>query len=270
MKKIRVSCLSCRKEITTNNLSKHLGSKACSKKRISIDESWRQQNGKYRCPSCEKEYTKKGIGTHIWRAHTKEGQAFVENQTPYIGFSEGHRIIWNKGLTSDTDDRVKRIAKNLKDGYTSGRITPSMKGKNHTKEAKLKISEKLSRNNKGGRCKWYMVEGQKLQGTWEREVAKKLSSFGIIWRKLSLQRDSLKYIKQGKEHYYTPDLFLQEYNCFLEIKGYWWGDDKEKMRLVCEQHTTFSKQVVIIEKEQYDCLLYTTRKEDFLKILMAV
>ena len=39
-------------------------------KPISIDEKWKLSNGKYQCPICQKEYTRKGIATHIYRSHT--------------------------------------------------------------------------------------------------------------------------------------------------------------------------------------------------------
>ncbi len=37
--------------------------------KIEINEDWKQSNGKYQCPHCEKEYARKGISTHIWRMH---------------------------------------------------------------------------------------------------------------------------------------------------------------------------------------------------------
>ena len=46
---------------------------------IQVKEEWLQDNGKYACPECGKEYTKKGISTHIWRTHTKKGQTHITN-----------------------------------------------------------------------------------------------------------------------------------------------------------------------------------------------
>ena len=39
---------------------------------IQIDENWRQESGLYKCPHCSKEYSKSGIGPHIWRSHTED------------------------------------------------------------------------------------------------------------------------------------------------------------------------------------------------------
>jgi len=41
-------------------------------KKIIVNEKWKQNNGKYQCPICKKEYTKKGIITHIYRSHTNK------------------------------------------------------------------------------------------------------------------------------------------------------------------------------------------------------
>lgn len=52
---------------------------------------------------------------------------------------------------------------------------------------------------------------------------------------------------------HTPDLFLKEYDVYLEIKGYWWGDDKRKMDAVKQQHP--EKKIVIIEKNEYNRIM---------------
>lgn len=126
-------------------------------------------------------------------------------------------------------------------------------GKKHTDETKKKISEKLSVNNKGGRSKWYIVAGQSVQGTWERNVALKLEELGIRWQKLKTNRDTLEYVMDGKTRRYTPDFYLPDYDVYLEIKGHWWGRDKEKMNIVKETHK--DKNIFVAEKEQYEKIL---------------
>ncbi len=129
----------------------------------------------------------------------------------------------------------------------------SFLGKLHTDESKRKISEKLSVNNKGGRTKWYEVSGQKVQGTWERNIALKFDEIGIIWIKLKTNKDILKYIMNNKVKSYTPDFYLPQFDIYLEIKGFWWGQDKEKMKIVIETHT--DKEIFIIEKLEYEQIL---------------
>ena len=49
--------------------------------------------------------------------------------------------VWNKGLTADTSDIIKRRVEKLKQRYANGEITPSMKGKHHSDEEKKHLSE---------------------------------------------------------------------------------------------------------------------------------
>lgn len=154
---------------------------------------------------------------------------------------------WNTGLSKDTDERVLRHSNTLK-----GKVGTFL-GKKHTTESKRKISQKLSINNKGGRSKWYEVAGQKVQGTWERNVALKFEELGIVWKKLKTNRDTLEYVMDDKIRCYTPDFYLPDYDVFLEIKGRWWGRDKEKMEIVLKTYP--NKNIVIVEKEQYNKIL---------------
>lgn len=57
----------------------------------------------------------------------------------------------------------------------------------------------------------------------------------------------------GKVRSYTPDFYLPKENIYLEIKGYWWGDDKRKMEIVVETYK--DTKFVIIEKEEYKKIL---------------
>jgi hypothetical protein len=157
----------------------------------------------------------------------------------YVSKTLGH-TPWNKGKTG------------LQDAWNKG-LPGTFTGRKHTDETKRKISEKLSVNNKGGRSKWYEVAGQKVQGTWERNIALKLEELEIKWVKLKTNIDTLKYEMEGKIRSYTPDFYLPEFDMYLEIKGFWWGNDKEKMRIVLETHK--DKRIVVVEKLQYEQIL---------------
>lgn len=53
-----------------------------------------------RCKICGKEFTEKGIGSHMWRIHGNG-----KNFSPTKG-----RPAWNKGLTKETSESVRRQA----------------------------------------------------------------------------------------------------------------------------------------------------------------
>jgi very-short-patch-repair endonuclease len=83
-----------------------------------------------KCQFCGKEYTKKGIGTHIWRNHG-DGKKF----NPNIGYLIGNQKIWNKGLTKENNNGVRKISEGLK-GKSAG-----FSGKKHKKISIDKISQ---------------------------------------------------------------------------------------------------------------------------------
>lgn len=114
----------------------------------------------------------------------------------------------------------------------------------------------MSLHNPGGKCKWFEVAGQKVQGSWERDIALKFEQLKINWNKLKVNSDILKYIINNIEKSYTPDFYLKEYNLYIEIKGFWWGNDKEKMDAVMDQHP--DKKILIIEKKLYKSIINDT------------
>lgn len=71
----------------------------------------------------------------------KELQNHLKEKHPERATSGG----WNKGLTAETDIRVAKLKETLKEGYKSGRIIPSQKGKIHTENQKKLISESRKR-----------------------------------------------------------------------------------------------------------------------------
>lgn len=166
-------------------------------------------------------------------------------ESTFVKYNYENRIAWNKGKSQKDYPNLARPNQRGK------RFGASLTG--HTEETKRKISEKLSINNKGGRSKWYDVAGQRVQGTWERDVALKLEEMKIKWIKLKTNRDTLKYVMDGKVRSYTPDFYLEDYDVYLEIKGFWWGNDKEKMRIVLETHK--DTNIFVVEKEQFNKIM---------------
>lgn len=169
-------------------------------------------NNSYKCVSCEFfSTTRQSVTAHWWRNHTVEGKQ-------HVSYGTGPRKVkrtkpaWNKGLTKDTDFRVAKY------GATISKNTKGRPGRPHTAEAKLKISRAMSINNKGGKSKWYKVSGQKVQGTWERNVAMKLDEFNVKWQKIKTNNHTFEYVMDGNTRSYSPDFYLVDFNIYLEIK----------------------------------------------------
>jgi hypothetical protein len=120
-------------------------------------------------------------------------------------------------------------------------------------EARKRLSIAQSTNNRGGKSKWYLVSNQLVQGTWERDLAIKMNLLNIKWNKLKTGKDVWPYVIDGNIRNYTPDFYLEEFDVYLDPKGYWWGNDKHKIEEVRRQHS--NKRLIIIETPLYKTLL---------------
>lgn len=207
-----------------------------------------------KCEICGKEYSKMGIGTHIWRTH---GDGILHD--PNIGFKNGtKKQIWNKGLSKKESPALMKASVKLSE-------TVKMKIKNGTylpikwsEEFRQKQSSKMSTFNPGGKCKWFDFKKEngeivKLQGTWEVRFAKILEKIDPLWIKPSLgnKEHSFEWTNERK-YTYTPDFWSPKFQTYFEVKGYWWGNDKEKMELVKLQNENL--KVIIIQRKELELL----------------
>lgn len=97
-------------------------------------------------------------------------------------------------------------------------------GKNHPRYGKQ--SPKGS-----GRCQWYYYNGKTYQGTWEFKVG--------LWfeqqNKKFYCHDNVKQFKyelNNTDKTYCPDFYLPDENVFIEVKGYFTKEDKQKIETI--------------------------------------
>jgi hypothetical protein len=190
------------------------------------------------CPLCNKQG--KSVKYHFWRMH---GDGRSHN--PNIGYKNGTRSGWNKGLTKDSDERIK---------VASEKCSRSTKGKPRTTpisdSAKQKLSKIAIEREFGGSNRnkhahgWYEspYAGKVwLESSYEFKVAKILDENKIEWKRPK----HLNYIIDGKKKRYFPDFFLVQYNLYLDPKNdFLIQKDKEKIRTVCKQNNV---EVVILD-----------------------
>jgi hypothetical protein len=244
--KIKLNCELCGKSISKPNYQKHL--QFCVKEKP-LKETINYKDwifdGMYHCPCCElKTDSQRQIISHYWRLHTESGQ---KHKPQPASLANGLHNSWNRGLTKKTDSRV------AKNAAAVSKATTGRPGRPQSERNKIQTSLRMSLHNPGGKSKWYTVAGQKVQGTWERNIAIKLEELGIKWYKPKVNKDVWRYELNGKTRSYTPDIYLVDLNIYLEVKGYWWGNDRAKMAAVLEQHT--DKRLLVIEKDQYEKII---------------
>lgn len=141
---------------------------------------------------------------------------------------------WNKGLTK-SDPRVESYVNTLKQSILNGKYIPHRRSLSDTEKI-ARSNEMKSRYARGwestcGRCKKYDYHSNiagdiKVDGTWELKVCKYLDSLGVIW-----QRNKLRFTyskKDGTESTYQPDFYVNDWDLFIEVKGYETDLDKCK------------------------------------------
>lgn len=101
---------------------------------------------------------------------------------------------------------------------------------------------------KAGRCKKYdyyspIAGSVKLDGTWELKVAKWLDDQQLTWER---NNKRFPYIHlNGKQSHYVPDFWVEEWNAYLEVKGYETKLDRCKW-------SQFADKLIIWKKNEID------------------
>lgn len=161
------------------------------------------------CDFCRKEFTK--LIHHI--AYCKDNP----NRSTKVGKPKGIPP-WNKGKTGF----VTSVETRAKIGIKS-------RGRTHSVETKEKMSQqKKDLYASGweptcGRSKKYKYSSPiagdiSVDGTWELIVAKYLDFLRFTWQR---NRKRFPYIHlNGKDSTYQPDFYIEEIDCYIEVKGY--------------------------------------------------
>ena len=160
--------------------------------------------------------------------------------------------VWNKGLTKDTDIRVKQYAETHAQKIQSGEITPSFKGKTHSVETKEALKLKALNNDyirvNKKTTPYKKPDGiiVKLDSKWEITVATNLDKVGIEW----IRPKPLKwYDAKGFVHNYFADFYIPAWDAYLDPKNDWAEiDQKEKLAYLSKHY----KNVFILKKHQLD------------------
>ena len=194
-------CKKCGREIGISGFKNHYNS--CSG---IVEKHWFiNEKNQYECKICHYISDHSGIGNH------------VKYHFGYENPNKGHKA-WNNGLTKETSEILKMSSEKIKEGYKSGRSTPSFLGKKHSEETRKKwksnpnmggLREGSGRGIKG----WH--KGFYCRSTWE-----------LAWLVYQLEHeikvehchDTFEYEFEGKKHRYYPDFIVD--GKYIEIKGF--------------------------------------------------
>ena len=140
-----------------------------------------------------------------------------------------HHVSWNKGLTKETDNRVKHQGEKYSQRVKEGIIKPWSSGltketdervRNIAKKSSESISNKVKLDtwhNSFGKSKLVEYNGILFHGNWEVEFAKFLDKHIISWVRPT---EKFNYAFENKHRFYTPDFYLTDLDIYIEVKGY--------------------------------------------------
>ncbi len=157
------------------------------------------------------------------------------------GIYRGNGGCWNKGLKKKDHPAIAKFAKTLSEQKIGN------PGHKHSEETKRILSMKRTHfleTHPGNNIDWYIVNNGekdiKVQGKWEKEVAEWLNRSLIKW-----DRHRVKY---DNHRTYTPDFWLPEHNCYIEVKGWMKKRDIDKMKKVIKETGI---KIKILSKQHY-------------------
>jgi hypothetical protein len=224
-------------KICTNNINKH----NCKKEK---------DNTIYYCKFCNKPCVgKNSLVQHEIRC--KENPDKIKRR---CNFNYPGKVIWNKGLTKETDERVKKQSETAKQKYKDGENKVWCDGLTKETDERIKnssikiqntIDKKIKDNNwHNSHNLTYLYKDFKFDSYWEVLFVQFLDKYNILWVRNT--NDSFEYTYKNSPHKYYPDFYLPDYDLYIEIKGYFSEKDINKW----EQ---FTKNIDIYDsKDLYD------------------
>ncbi len=255
-------CLKCNGLYHPGILWRH--EKYCTGKKITkteitrnkIKEEWKQKNGKYKCPYCDKEYSKMGIMTHI--NYHKNPLSFQGKNNGMYGKVGKNQYIKAKENNEVFIPSYKELKGRTKTAIARNKIRWSMPNAREIFSQKIREAIKrnpdaYSANNVCGRTKLYdkldsLGNKTKLNGKWELSVAEYLNKNKIRWiNKIK----PFNYIWENRSHLYFPDFYLIDLNIYIEVKGYERARDHAKWKSVKNLIILRKKEIKLIRDNKY-------------------
>lgn len=205
----------------------------------------------YICKYCGKQCKNKNSLVHHEKLCKENPDRIIYRRDNFNNFG---RIAWNKGLTKETDERLKKQSETAKQKYKDGENKVWCDGltkesDERIKKASIKIQNTIDKKIKDNN--WhnshnlvYLYKDFKFDSYWEVLFVQFLDKYNILW--VRNNKDSFEYTYQNSSHKYYPDFYLPDYDLYIEVKGYFSDKDINKW----EQ---FTKNIDIYDsKDLYD------------------
>jgi len=207
------------------------------------------------CPYCNLdlyELSNSAKANHVRWCDKNPKRKEYENTLGKVRSLKTNLTAWNKGLTKETDERVKQQGRSHSKAMKDGTVIPSFLNKQHSDETKQLLKERALANdyqrvNKNTQP-YITVTGETvmLDSKWERIVAENLDNENIKW----IRPKPLKwYDSEGWVHNYFSDFYIPEWDVYLDPKNDWVEiDQQEKLEYLRLNYDN----IYILKKHQLD------------------
>lgn len=160
------------------------------------DYALQEQGDLRKCPICNCWKHKLGLASHFHSSHNPEYSNKIKNSL--------HKIPWNKGLTKESDIRIKKLAKTVSNSMTGKpRNSPS-------KSTRLKVSEAMKIAHKEGRA-WNIGKSR-----WNNKPSYPEKFFTQV---IKNEFSDHNYIREYSLGIYSLDFAWPEKKLCIEIDG---------------------------------------------------
>ena len=216
MTRTKQVCTICGELISLSNMSKHLARHERGRELpVKAKATYSLNHEGLNCQFCGKECKNRNSLCNHERLCKQNPKAmaptgYAANPAP-VG--KGH-LAWNKGLTCETDERVAKNTRALKDFYQTHEGTWT--GRHHTLESRRKIALTTAGNTRGNRSKKGYYKGIYCGSSYELAYVIYNLDHNIPFSKCERYYE---YEYKGKKHLYFPDFELID-GTIIEIKGY--------------------------------------------------
>ena len=246
MQRSKIKCELCGQEISMSNYSKHIR-RHNNHPETFKPSSWALKHEGLNCQYCGKEYkNRNSLCNHERQCSSNPNKQIIDHSK----FTTKGLPAWNKGLTKETDERIKNKGIKLHNRYVNNEIVPSFLGKKHSLETKELMKQKALNNCYQRKCKktqtYMKKDGEEinLDSSYEVMLAQILDTLNIKWER----PNCIKWVDSNNvEHNYFPDFYLNDYDLYLDPKNeYCFQQQEEKINFF---ESNFNNFIFIHKKD---------------------
>ena len=148
------------------------------------------------------------------------GIPYVLSETAHANMSKAQRgFKWSDEQRARHRSKMQKVVKDNPDSYSASNVS--------------------------GRVKTYEFNGMKFKGTWELKLANALSKNGI---KYTNKITPIEYTWENSTRLYFPDFYLEDYDLYIEVKGYQRDRDLEKWKVLDNLLVLKAKDIANLEQ----------------------